>query len=578
MDSNIMNEQPIEQTITRLRQHLEHLAGTIGERHLGSEGEERAKEYIAEHFRGLGYTTVLEPFAVPGWRYGNFGLTVNGESLPSFPCYFSPGGAATAPLQEINPQAPGFQMPDLSGRIAFVGNYQFGNVHETNALALWVEEAGAAALIINSPYNDTFSTKIIRNPKVQAMPVFTVSLRTALTLAAAAAENATADIFLEAERFEHTSHNVVARYVPPGSAAGKIVIGGHFDTAPGIAGAADNGTGTVLTLHLAERLKDSLGALAVDFVAFGGEEYVDDATVDPGVPGYGTGGFAYAQIHAGEMQDIQAMLNLDDIGTYLGEPVAHVGRSARLRQIIRDESTEANIPPVPYTGGGDNGIFNKHGIPTVWFFDTGPTSGVRHFPLHSPQDDLHLIDWRRFARIARDVERIALRVVTEGVGDAPDQAAISRLKETDKSEVVALVRSVWSMGIAATRERLYGRTIGSPWRDQIEKAVLDYLAEPGVEALCVRWDGRFAGFIGFRADPQTQIGEIGYNAVAPEFSGRGLGSRLLDAALAGLKLKGMERAEVVTGLDPGHAPARKMYEAAGFRPLQSLTRYTTPLS
>ncbi len=557
-----------------LKQHLEHLSVTIGERHLGSKGEERAKEYIAASFKALGYETLLEPFAVPGWRYGKYRIRIGGEPIPCFPCYFSPGGEVSAPLRTLFPQEPGFEMPDLSGVVAFVGNFQFLNVHETNALATRIEAAGALALIINSPYNDTVSTKIIRNPKLCSMPVFTVSLRTALRLAAA--EGETIQLSLEAEKFEHTSHNVVARYIPKGKPRGKIVVGGHYDTAPGIPGAADNASGTALTLYLAEVLKDSLGPYAVDFVAFGGEEFVHDETVDPGIPGYGTGGYAYVRDHAFELDQIIAMLNLDDIGTYLSHPEARVGRSARLKDIIREESVEARIRPIPYGGGSDNGIFNKHGIPTVWFFDGGADTGIRHFPLHSPQDDINLIHWEHFSRIAGDLERIVQRVANEGLAAYPS-GVISPLEPADIDAAAELVRTLWTMGIASLREKHYHRIIGTPWQDQIECSVREYLSQDGVEAFKMTVDGRFAGFLGFRADGKTRIGEVGYNAVHPDFVGRGLGRELLDAALAELASHGMEQAEVVTGMDPGHAPARAMYLGAGFKPMQTLTRYTLPL-
>jgi ribosomal protein S18 acetylase RimI-like enzyme len=56
--------------------------------------------------------------------------------------------------------------------------------------------------------------------------------------------------------------------------------------------------------------------------------------------------------------------------------------------------------------------------------------------------------------------------------------------------------------------------------------------------------------------------------------GRGVGRRLLDAALAALEARGAPR--VVLSTAAGNAPARRLYERAGFRPtLLEMTRETT---
>jgi ribosomal protein S18 acetylase RimI-like enzyme len=60
------------------------------------------------------------------------------------------------------------------------------------------------------------------------------------------------------------------------------------------------------------------------------------------------------------------------------------------------------------------------------------------------------------------------------------------------------------------------------------------------------------------------VGEIGLNAVHPEHAGRGIGTIMYDFALGQLQAGGMLVAEVATGGDPSHAPARRAYEKAGF--------------
>ena len=77
-------------------------------------------------------------------------------------------------------------------------------------------------------------------------------------------------------------------------------------------------------------------------------------------------------------------------------------------------------------------------------------------------------------------------------------------------------------------------------------------------------DGRLMGFLTFRLDEEKRMGEIGNNAVDPACQGRGVGTGQCRRALDIFREAGMTFAMVMTGLDEGHAPARAMYEKAGF--------------
>ncbi len=74
------------------------------------------------------------------------------------------------------------------------------------------------------------------------------------------------------------------------------------------------------------------------------------------------------------------------------------------------------------------------------------------------------------------------------------------------------------------------------------------------------------GFVAVSLDKETRVGEIGLNAVHPDLSGRGIGTRLYRHAIEVMKAAGMKVASVGTGGDPSHAPARRAYEKAGFGP------------
>lgn len=76
--------------------------------------------------------------------------------------------------------------------------------------------------------------------------------------------------------------------------------------------------------------------------------------------------------------------------------------------------------------------------------------------------------------------------------------------------------------------------------------------------------GQVVGFITFRIDSGKSMGIIGNNAVAPEAQGNGIGTMMYNHALDIFREHGLKYASVTTGLDEGHASARRAYEKAGF--------------
>lgn len=77
-------------------------------------------------------------------------------------------------------------------------------------------------------------------------------------------------------------------------------------------------------------------------------------------------------------------------------------------------------------------------------------------------------------------------------------------------------------------------------------------------------EGRVVGFTSFLINQESGVGDIGNNAVDPDFQGGGVGSYQHRQVLRLMRERGMRAARVSTGLDPAHAPARRSYEKAGF--------------
>ena len=76
--------------------------------------------------------------------------------------------------------------------------------------------------------------------------------------------------------------------------------------------------------------------------------------------------------------------------------------------------------------------------------------------------------------------------------------------------------------------------------------------------------GIVVGFVSLQLNRDTTIGEIGLNAVHPDWAGAGNGTAMYDFAVERMREAGMRVAVVSTGGDPSHAPARRAYDKAGF--------------
>jgi GNAT superfamily N-acetyltransferase len=110
------------------------------------------------------------------------------------------------------------------------------------------------------------------------------------------------------------------------------------------------------------------------------------------------------------------------------------------------------------------------------------------------------------------------------------------------------------------------------WRMSQQKAVENVCAAEDTNVWVALDTGSTVGFVAVKLDSESSMGEIYMIAVDPDHQGRGVGSTLIEFALAWMKDAGMSIAMVETGGDPGHAPARRTYEKLGFG-LWSVARY-----
>jgi GNAT superfamily N-acetyltransferase len=146
-----------------------------------------------------------------------------------------------------------------------------------------------------------------------------------------------------------------------------------------------------------------------------------------------------------------------------------------------------------------------------------------------------------------------------------DQAALVDLSLRAWAPVFASLEGV--LGESGVFERLH-----PDWRAGQRRVVEAACGAEDLNVWVAEVDADAVGFVAVRLDREASIGEIYLIAVDPEYQRAGIGSTLTSFALDWIKNTGMAVAMVETGGDPGHAPARHVYERAGFTQLP-IARY-----
>jgi GNAT superfamily N-acetyltransferase len=111
------------------------------------------------------------------------------------------------------------------------------------------------------------------------------------------------------------------------------------------------------------------------------------------------------------------------------------------------------------------------------------------------------------------------------------------------------------------------------WRQRQRDAVAKVCApDSGMTVYVAEVGGAPVGFIAYEVNVAEGSGEVDLLAVHPDHQNHGIGTALNTFVLDEMKARGVRLAVVATGGDPGHAPARRSYEKAGYTGLP-LVRY-----
>lgn len=146
---------------------------------------------------------------------------------------------------------------------------------------------------------------------------------------------------------------------------------------------------------------------------------------------------------------------------------------------------------------------------------------------------------------------------------------IRLLTPDDLEAVVDLSLSAWEP-VFVSFENILGTAIFERlyrphWREaQATEVRKNCLAEACESFVSTTDEGVVAGFVVLTQDKDQSLGGVEMIAVHPAHQRRGHARALMEFAIQRLRDRGLALINVGTGGDPGHAPARALYEEVGF--------------
>jgi GNAT superfamily N-acetyltransferase len=149
---------------------------------------------------------------------------------------------------------------------------------------------------------------------------------------------------------------------------------------------------------------------------------------------------------------------------------------------------------------------------------------------------------------------------------------IIRLAGLDVHQPILVIAARAWQGVFSAVNDILGpelalRLHGEDWRAHHAGELRELLASETVVTWVAELDGQVVGFASARvADPQRRIGEVAIVGVDPPAQRSGVGATLTRHAEAWLQQQGVAVVFIGTGGHDGHAPARRLYEALGYRP------------
>ncbi len=357
--------------VSRARSFLEKLCAFEPNRRTGSPGNREAVRFVAERLRGFGLDVETPTFECLDYIGKGAGLSLGDEVFPVHGSPYSPGCDVTGELLCVE-TVRGLEECECRGKLLLLKgeitaeqlmpkNFPFYNPEEHRHIYGLLEEKRPAAVITATRKNPGAVGALDPFPMIAdgdfEIPSVYCTEETGVKIAVYEEERLSLKI--DAERIPAKASNVIARL---GSKAGeKIVFTAHIDAYEDSPGAADDASGVVALMLLAEIMAESMeaaGSLGIELAILNGEDHYSAA-----------GELDYLSRYGDELGKIRLLVNLDDVGYREGG--THYS-FYECPEAIRGMTGETFGGRPGFSEGpswyqGDHMVFAQKGVPAIAF-------------------------------------------------------------------------------------------------------------------------------------------------------------------------------------------------------------------
>jgi Zn-dependent M28 family amino/carboxypeptidase len=350
----------------------------FGTRWMGSEGNDKTRDYIARSLGETGLAAELQPFRYPGYQPVSAALTVGGTPIPCQPIALAP--STEKPLEAPLAYGGPCTKEDLE-RLTTAGVDLTGSIVLSDNLRSFVaypevEAAGAPGFIslTTLPENTVRCGCARLDGKVGTIPAVAVGGDDgrAILRRLAAGERLRASLQARGRIEEKTGENVI------GSKAGapprKLLVTAHYDCFWNGVMAMDNCAGVATVLALSKALPPALREMT-EFVLFGAEE----------LGCFGSAG--YVKDRRDSLRHLRAVLNLDTFGSNRSRLEISVTRDLEelCRRVVTERRVAVECWNIPPRAASDHQKFVEQGVSAIWLANCG-TDPRYHTPLDLPAE------------------------------------------------------------------------------------------------------------------------------------------------------------------------------------------------
>ncbi len=379
---------------SRAFKHIEKLAVEIGARTAGSKEDKAAADYIKGYFEGLGLDTSVQEFEIESGHVKNASLEVLKPYCEAVSCEGMSMLGQTGPegiegeLIHIETTDEEYLTLEITGKIVITNGVKRKNLPIITKL-----KPLGFIFIENYPRMQPkhFWGNYSENMAHGNFPGVRVTFEDGFKLLKSGATHAW--IVVEADLSKLKTKNIIAELKGTSHPDEIILVGGHYDTVPGVKGASDNAGGTSITMELARVFKEKGSNLyAKKIEADDKEAKKEDKKAET------------------ELDRTRLMVNLDVHGAMIGTNVAAVLGPVMLTDSLKLLSKETGVvfevKEAVYSSDGTP--LSAVGVPSASF---SRKSGI-DIMMHSPEDIIDYLSPEALENQGRFVEEWMTRYVT----------------------------------------------------------------------------------------------------------------------------------------------------------------------